>query len=122
MTLALRFVLTGAVFVPIGMALGIFMGINQDFEHRHLHAHLNLVGWVAMMLYGLTYRAFPKVAEGWLPRAHYWVALAGAVLFLPGIYLAHQMAFLPPVVIGSLLVLLSSLMFLVALIRGRAAD
>ena len=36
-----------------GMALGISMGITQDFTLSPAHAHLNLLGWVTMALYGL---------------------------------------------------------------------
>lgn len=104
--LASCFILTGVAFALIGMPLGIWMGINQDFENRHFHAHINLVGWVATMLFGLAYRAYPVAARTALARIHYWVALVGALFFLPGIYLARTVNFLPPVVLGSLLTLL----------------
>ncbi|MFN0044250.1 MAG: hypothetical protein ACKVSF_13680 [Alphaproteobacteria bacterium] len=95
------------------------MGINQDFENRHLHAHINLIGWVAMMLFGLAYRAYPEAARTGLARIHYWVAFLGALLFLPGIYLAQTAQFLPPVVVGSLLTLLSMILFAIAIWRVR---
>ena len=36
-----------------GMGLGIVMGISQDFTLAPAHAHLNLLGWVTMAIYGL---------------------------------------------------------------------
>ena len=36
-----------------GMGLGIFMAVSQDFTLMPAHAHLNLLGWVSMALYGL---------------------------------------------------------------------
>ncbi len=117
--IASRFILTGVVFALIGMPLGIWMGIEQDFENRHLHAHINLIGWVAMMLFGLAYRAYPEAARTVLARVHYWVALLGALLFLPGIHLAQSAQFLSPVIFGSLLTVLSLMLFAVAIWRAR---
>jgi hypothetical protein len=57
------------------MALGIHMGIAQDFSLAPAHAHMNLLGWVTMMLYGLYHRGAPQDA-----RALRWVqvSLGGA--------------------------------------------
>jgi hypothetical protein len=51
-----------------GMGLGIFMATNQDFTLMPAHAHLNLLGWVTMALYGLYYRgaAFLRVRLAWI--------------------------------------------------------
>jgi hypothetical protein len=35
------------------MSGGILMAIAQDFTLAPAHAHLNLLGWVTMALYGL---------------------------------------------------------------------
>jgi hypothetical protein len=55
--------ITGAVAALIGMGLGIAMGISQDFSLTPVHAHLNLLGWVSMLLYGLYYR--PRASPGY---------------------------------------------------------
>ena len=47
-------------FGLLGMAFGIFMGIEQDFTLVPAHAHLNLLGFVVMFLSALYYRAFPR--------------------------------------------------------------
>ena len=38
-----------------GMALGEYMGAKEDFALAPAHAHLNLLGWVTMALYGTFY-------------------------------------------------------------------
>ena len=102
-----------------GMSFGIWVGITQAFENRHLHAHINLVGWVSMMLFGLTYRAFPAMREGRLPVIHFCVANAGYITFMIGILLVRlDSTMLPPVVIGSMLTVLSMILFLVGFLRG----
>lgn len=38
------------------MSLGLYMGIRGDFTLAPAHAHLNLLGWVTMAVYGLYHR------------------------------------------------------------------
>ncbi len=44
MPLHYRFFIAGIVFVLLGMILGMWMGMNEDFTYAPVHAHLNLVG------------------------------------------------------------------------------
>jgi len=67
------FLLTGLVFLLIGMAFGMKMAATMDFTLHGLHAHLNLLGFVLMTLFGLTYRAWPRMTEGKLATVHYWL-------------------------------------------------
>lgn len=102
-----------------GMSFGIWVGITQAFENAHLHAHINLVGWVTMTLFGLVYRAFPAMQDGVIPRIHFWVANLGYLLFMVGILLVRlDDTMLLPVVIGSLLTVLSMLLFLLGFFRN----
>lgn len=98
-----------------GMGLGIFMGLAQDFTLAPAHAHLNLLGWVTMALYGLYHRASGRSGgvAGWLQ------AITGALgaAFMAGglgIYLAngHDESFVPLVITGSLLAVLGMILFL----------
>ena len=65
------FVLTGLVFLLVGMAFGLKMSATMDFSLHGLHAHLNLLGFVLMTLFGLCYHAWPKMREGKLATVHY---------------------------------------------------
>jgi len=117
---ARRFIAVAAVYATLGMAFGIAMGISQSFEYAHVHAHINLVGWVTLALYGLVYRAYPKMAEGRLASVHFWVANAGALVFLPGIFLAINGQGVASAIIGSLLTLAGMIVFLVNFLRRRS--
>jgi len=64
-------VLTGLVFLLIGMGLGLKMAMAQDYGMHGLHAHLNLLGFVIMTLFGLCYHNWPKMQEGMLATVHY---------------------------------------------------
>jgi len=65
------FVLTGLLFLLVGMAFGLKMSATMDFTLHGLHAHLNLLGFVLMTLFGLCYRSWPKMQEGKLATVHY---------------------------------------------------
>jgi hypothetical protein len=67
MRLAYLCFIGGAAFGVAGMSLGIFMGISQDFTLTPVHAHINLLGFVSLMLYGLYYRGAPTTGHlAWL--------------------------------------------------------
>jgi cbb3-type cytochrome oxidase subunit 1 len=77
-----RFIHTAVVFFVVGVALGSAMGATQDFRLMHVHAHVNLLGWVALGLAGLLYAVHPHLARGWLAHAHYWLHTIGLVVFM----------------------------------------
>lgn len=120
MSLAYRFFVLGILFALTGMSLGTYMGISQDFLYAPVHAHINLVGWVTHFLFGLYYRSEPENAKGALPQVHFWCAALGGILLPIGIIGAvTENATLDLVVIpGTLLTLLSMVMFLIVVVRG----
>ena len=85
MRLSNSFLRLAVVFILIGVGLGYYMGATQNFTAAPVHAHINLLGWVSMFLYGLFYRANPEAAEGMLPKVHFWVALVGFLIFMPAL-------------------------------------
>ena len=108
----------------IGMGLGILMGIRQEFTLVPVHAHLNLIGFVAMFLTALYYRAVPQATELRLARYHVATSIVGAVLFPVGIacvLLGGHDRFQPIVVAGALIVLLGKLLFVVIVFRSSAS-
>jgi drug/metabolite transporter (DMT)-like permease len=106
------FILIGLLFGIFGVAFGIWVGINQRFEQAHLHAHINLVGFAAMVLFGLLYRAYPKLAESKLAAVHFLLYTLSAILFLAGLPLAMAQQTIALALIGSLGVLAGFLVFL----------
>jgi len=101
------------ITILVGLALGIGMGITQDFRLMPAHAHLNLLGFVALFLAGLYYNAVPEAAATRLAKIHAWVAVIGAVLFPIGIALVLLIGpqFEATAIIGSLIVFVGMLLF-----------
>ena len=115
-----RFIAVAILFALSGMCFGIGMGMTGNFTYADVHAHANLVGWVTLAVFGLTYRAYPKMKESRLAAIHFWVAIAGVVAFVPGVFLVIKFGNMALVIAGALLTLASMLLFLVNLLRHRA--
>ena len=116
--IALLFFATATVAVVLGMVWGIQMGISKDHTLGGAHAHLNLVGWATMALFGIYYHLTPAAAAGLLARLHYVVALAGLVLMVPGIAMSLRQQGETIAIIGSNLTLVSGLIFLVTVLMN----
>jgi hypothetical protein len=101
-----------------GMVVGIGMAMHQDFSLAPVHAHINLVGWASLALFGLGYRSGLAKADGWAVL-HFWVALAGVVVFPLGIFLALTRQVEVGAIVGSLLVLASMILFAINFLRAR---
>lgn len=110
------------VLALIGMLVGIGMGVKQDFQLAPAHAHLNLLGFVALFLAGLYYQAVPKAADTLLANVHAWIAIVGAVLFPVGIaaVLLNGPNYELLTIVGSLIVLVGMLLFAAIVLRHGA--
>lgn len=118
---AFLFITIAIVYAVIGMVVGIMMGVTEIFAYGDLHAHINLVGWATMALFGLVYRAYPEMAKSPLTRIHFWVANAGVIVFLVGIYVVITNLSVWIAIVGSLLVLASMFIFLINFVRHAKA-
>ncbi|MDQ2090982.1 hypothetical protein [Marimonas arenosa] len=117
---ALYFFVTAVLAVTGGMIWGIQMSATGNHMLAGAHAHLNLVGWATMALFGIYYHLTPAASEAALAKIHYGVALAGLVIMVPGIVQAIRQTGETMAKIGSVLTLLSMVIFLVTvLIHAR---
>ncbi|MFP1633115.1 hypothetical protein ACLB6G_15385 [Zhengella sp. ZM62] len=117
---AFLFVATAALFVTIGMAWGIQMSATGNHMLAGAHAHLNLVGWVTMGLFGFYYHLVPAAGERMLAKIHYAIATLGVVTIVPGIVMAITRQGETLARIGSVLTILSMLIFLYTVVTTRA--
>lgn len=55
------FIIMSIVYLGIASILGIAMLGSQGLSQlRFVHSHLNLLGWVSMMIYGVGYHILPR--------------------------------------------------------------
>ena len=116
---ALWFFTSAVIYVTCGMLFGIWMSASQDHGLASAHAHLNLVGWVTMALFGIYYHLVPAAAESRLATLHFAVATLGVWLMVPGIVLAIQGRTEILAILGSFATLASMLLFLVTVLRSQ---
>jgi hypothetical protein len=113
------FFFTATLYVVAGMVWGIVMAASGDHTLAPAHAHLNLIGWVTMALFGVYYHVVPEAGEHWIARIQFAVATAGLLIMIPGIVLALRQADATFAKIGALLTLLSMVLFAINVWRSR---
>lgn len=129
MQLSNTFLRLAVLFSLIGVGLGYFMGSTQNFTASPVHAHINLLGWVSMFLYGLFYRTAPEAAAGWLPKVHLGLSVGGFLIFMPSLAVeilwrdsALMGAATVGIVAGPTLVLLGFFLFAFIVFRNTSAS
>ena len=115
--IAFAFFLAAVLCVSVGMAWGIQMGISQDHLLAGAHAHLNLVGWTTMALFGMYYRLTPHAAASRLAKIHVVIAVLGVLVMVTGIARAITTGASGLAAIGALLTALSMAIFLFTVLR-----
>ena len=123
MSLSMRFLLSAALWGVIGMSLGIIMGARQDFSLAPVHAHINLLGWVSLAIYGIVYRLYPLMTEGKLASWQFYLANFGLLIMAPSLamVLKDSKSALPALILSELMVFGSLLLFLLILWKNRSA-
>ena len=117
MSVSRNFLRLGVLSALIGMTLGVWMGANEDFVLRPVHAHINLLGFASMMLFGLFYRAFPAAGRGWLPMAHFGLSVLGFLILMPSLALMLlEKPFVLPLMIASEIMLVGSMLLFVIIV------
>ena len=118
------FLLLATVLLLCGGGLGIKMGASEDFTLAPVHAHINLAGWASLALFGLTYRAYPQLAERRLALFHFILSGSAAVLLPIGIGFAILRSQPTLAIVASLLFVGGVLLFLLQLLTllGRSAE
>jgi len=112
------------LLVLIGMAWGIQMAITQDHAAMPAHAHLNLLGWVSLFLFGLFYHLHPTVDRSASARIQVYVWILGTVIITIGVGMVHtgHPAGDPIAAIGSLVVVVGMLQFGWIVLKQRSEE
>src|SRR5882672_9764507 len=103
---SLWFFAVAPIYVLIGMGLGMFMGATNNFTLAPAHAHLNLIGWVTMALYG-TFYALARDASKKLAWTVFYLNNAAASIMFPSLAMVliqgESSPFLPALIVSEFL-------------------
>lgn len=83
-----RFIIMSIVYLGVAAVVGIAMlGSEKAMALKFVHSHLNMLGWVSMMIYGVGYHILPRFMGRQLystkiGEAQFWTANIGLVVML----------------------------------------
>lgn len=105
------FLKSSLAWLAAGVTLGVAMALVPSLTvYRVAHLHLNLLGFVAQMIYGVSLHVVPRffgqpIVYRRLAGAQFWLAQAGLLLLAPGFALrvTGATAATPLIVAGALL-------------------
>jgi cbb3-type cytochrome oxidase subunit 1 len=103
-----------AVLMAIaGMIWGLAMAISEDHSTMPAHAHLNLLGWVSLFLFGVYYHLHPALDMGRLAKLQVWIWVAATPVLTLGVALVHSGRALgaPIAAVSSLFIFADMLLF-----------
>jgi cbb3-type cytochrome oxidase subunit 1 len=84
------FIVMSVVYLGVAAAMGIFMLADQNvMALKFVHSHLNMLGWVSMMIYGVGYHILPR----FMGRALYSNKIGEAQFYLSNISLMAMLVF-----------------------------
>ena len=122
---AKAFLKASLAWLGVGVTLGLAMAIHPPWTAwRTAHLHMNLLGFVTMMIYGVAYHVIPRftghpLAMPRLAGAHWWISNVGLALFATGLGLrGHAIPGAAPLVaLGGLLSALGAYAFILNIWR-----
>ena len=120
-----RFLKIAAVYFFIAVCLGLIMGMIHNFAFTSVHAHLNLLGWVSMAIFGIIYSIYPRAAETGLAKTHFWLHNIGVPLMQGALFiqiLTGNQALTIGIIIGSIMVVVGTLLFLMNIFKNIQAN
>jgi cbb3-type cytochrome oxidase subunit 1 len=106
-----------------GMVWGLQMAISGDHSAFPAHAHLNLLGFVALFLFGIFYRLNPTIEARRLAVPQVWIWIVSTIIAAVGIGLAHTGHEIgdPIAAVGSLVIFGDTLLFAWLVFQVRPA-
>lgn len=87
MNISRLYLVTGSLYLLIGVVLGIYMNGAHHVELGPVHAEIYLMGFGLMTMFGIAYRVMPRLASNELASAHFWLHQIGGLVMLIGLFL-----------------------------------
>jgi hypothetical protein len=116
---SLAFFSIAPIYVLIGMAGGIYMGVSDDHTLAPAHAHLNLIGFMMMSVMGTFYALAGDQVSSKLAWANFWILNLALVIMIPmlALLLLGNKSVTPILGVSEILAVLAVLTFLAAIVQ-----
>ncbi|UAL53939.1 MULTISPECIES: cytochrome-c oxidase [Metabacillus] len=73
------------LYLALGLLLGLYMSIADDYTLTSVHVHINLLGWTTLTIAGILYYLFPELTDHFLAKAHFWLHNIGLPVMMVGL-------------------------------------
>lgn len=115
---------TAVIVGLVGMSWGIYMAISQDHSTMPAHAHLNLLGWVSLFLFGIFYRLHPPLDTTRIALWQVCVWVIGTISLTVGVTMLHsgRSAGEPFAGVGAIVLLADMMLFGWLVLRYESRD
>jgi len=96
------FLKASLAWLGAGVSLGVAMAVHPAWAvYRTAHLHMNLLGFVAMMIFGVAYHVIPRFAghplhSRRLAVIHWWLANGGLTMLVAGFVILPHTTFGTP--------------------------
>lgn len=80
-----NFITMSIIYLAVASLLGIVILHHPNYMHlKFVHSHLNMLGWVSMMIFGVGYHILPRftgrpLKSPKMGEVQFWLANAGLV-------------------------------------------
>lgn len=92
------FIRSSLTWLGGGVTLGVAIAIwPRLIVYRPAHVHMNLLGFVTMMIFAVGYHVLPRIAGAplrweWLGPVHWWLSNVGLALMVTGFFVLPSSA------------------------------
>ncbi len=114
------FIRTAVIYFGLSALAGIAMAVSPDTvtDLKFIHVHLNLLGWMSMMIYGVGYHIFPRFSgrplwSNKLATLQFWTAQIGLI----GMCIFHFLSIHLLFIIFSLFSVISIFLFILNILK-----
>ncbi len=116
-----NYIAIGAIWLVLGMIIGIAMGAANNFQFMPVHAHINLVGFACHAIFGMAYRQWPSMKASRLAPYQFWIFVIASPVTMIGLVFTLTGGPVLPTILGSFGLLTGAILFCLMIWRARAS-
>lgn len=120
-----KFLVFALAYIVLGMCLGIYMAASHDHAEHPTHAHINLIGFLLSLSYGIIHKLWLVNASRIVAKIQFILHHAGAITIFIGLFLLYgnmvaEEKLDPVLAAGAITVLISAILMFYMVLRTRA--
>ncbi|MDP9089246.1 MAG: hypothetical protein M3O26_10975 [Pseudomonadota bacterium] len=116
------YMVIGALWLVIGMVVGVVMGASHNYQFMPVHAHIGLVGFACHSIFGMAHRNWPTMRASSVASYQFWIFVLATPITLIGLVFTLRGGPELPTIFGSLGLVLGAALFCYIIWRARNAN